>query len=79
MNMIKLLATNPDTISPMISIVIMVGMLVLMYVFMIVPQKNKEKADDARQLRNELAGREKSQSMSWKDRHVSSLDLTALG
>ena len=41
--------------------------------------KPKEKADDARQLRNELAGREKSQSMSWKDRHVSSLDLTALG
>lgn len=47
MNMIKLLATNPDTISPMISIVIMVGMLVLMYVFMIGPQKKKEKADAA--------------------------------
>ena len=41
--------------------------------------KPKEKADDAWQLRNELAGKEKSQSMSWKDRHVSSLDLTALG
>ena len=47
MNMIKLLATSPDTISPMISIVIMVGMLVLMYVFMIGPQKKKEKADAA--------------------------------
>ena len=41
--------------------------------------KPKENADDAWQLRNKLAGKEKSQYMSWKDRHVSSLDLTALG
>lgn len=41
----------------------------------------KEKGDSVQQLRNELAikGSDRSQSMSWNGRHISSLDLTALG
>ena len=49
MNFITMLAdtTNPTQMSSMISIVIMVGMLVLMYFFMLRPQKKKEREDAA--------------------------------
>ena len=49
MNFISVLTnnTNPDNMSSIISIVVMVGMLVLMYFFMLRPQKKKEKEDAA--------------------------------
>lgn len=49
MNFITMLAdtTDPNQMSSMISIVIMVGMLVLMYFFMLRPQKKKEREDAA--------------------------------
>ena len=48
MNSIFMLAqTNPQDMSSMISIFIMVGMLVLMYFFMLRPQKKKEREDAA--------------------------------
>ena len=48
MNFITLLAnSNPQDMSSMISIFVMVGMLILMYFFMLRPQKKKEKEDAA--------------------------------
>ena len=49
MNFISMLAstTDPTNMSSMISIVIMVGMLVLMWIFMVRPQKKKEREDAA--------------------------------
>ncbi len=49
MNFIAMLAntTDPNQMSSMISIFIMVGMLVLMYFFMLRPQKKKEREDAA--------------------------------
>lgn len=49
MNFISTLTntTDPNNMSSIISIVVMVGMLILMWIFMVRPQKKKEREDAA--------------------------------